>query len=579
MPINMGDAAVSAAKAVKNQLNLEGYNDTTIGMCPMIGKNDVEGQVFTLNNAKQMLDFASKTNYISLITFWSMNRDVLQANDNEGPLYAKSSIKQNLFDFINIFKNIQSTPTPVPTPMPSPVPTPVPTPNQQLVGTKLYGFEIVQDNNPEWVKIDNVTVGDTFDYQSYKSNDIGELLSTVSQDPNVKVLLYKWQSGEAYSKTNYNFTNTSDTKLNNGFTSFIKITNNNVDVNVPEVNVPSVTNKFVIWNKNKMQFELNNNKFVPVGYNAYWLGYTEQYTYPQKSEITQMFIMAQKMKATVIRSHTLGITSGQWNTLRKNDNTFNNAAWEPIDFAFQEANKYGIKLIIPFTDSYSYFHGHYGHWCDTRKVHKDTFFTDINVRNDFKKSINEWLNHTNQFTGIKIKDDPALMCIENGNELGNYRPSSTSVVKPTQEWLQDIHNYIKSIDKNHLILDGCDECLDNYNFNVISTDVFGAHFYWKDYNRLNTWIKKARSLNKPYIIGEYNLKYEESWYKDMETNGCHGTIMWSLYPNKNGIFGGDPIRHDDGFTINWIPSEMDKLVGLSNHFRRMQNLPTITNLN
>ena len=52
------------------------------------------------------------------------------------------------------------------------------------------------------------------------------------------------------------------------------------------------------------------------------------------------------------------------------------------------AKKYNIKLIVPLTDAYSYYHGSYGDFCSNRGLPKTEFWTNGNVRSDFKKFIN-----------------------------------------------------------------------------------------------------------------------------------------------------------------------------------------------
>jgi len=104
-------------------------------------------------------------------------------------------------------------------------------------------------------------------------------------------------------------------------------------------------------------FFFGSEKFVPVGFNAYWLGLDETYTYPSKYRIEEMFQVAQKMSATAIRAHTLGHSSGKSSSLRPYGNTLNAAAWNTIDYAFSMARKYNIRLITPLTDTYWWYNG------------------------------------------------------------------------------------------------------------------------------------------------------------------------------------------------------------------------------
>jgi mannan endo-1,4-beta-mannosidase len=339
---------------------------------------------------------------------------------------------------------------------------------------------------------------------------------------------------------------------------------------------------FVIFNSASNVFQLNGTKFVPVGFNAYWLGYTEKYAYPTNSQISEMFKAAKKMEATIIRSHTLGFSSGSSGSLRPNSNTLNNAAWKSIDYAFYQAKIYGIKLVCPLTDAYNYYHGNFGDFSKTRNVNKNDFWTDLNVRNDFKQYISDWLNHVNSYTKVAIKDSPELFIIELGNELGNIRNGAGSTSLPTYEWINDITNFIKSIDSNHLVMSGSDECLGSQtsnDFQVGSVDVFSGHFYWGDYSRMDYGANGAKSKGKSYIIGEYASTFGQDWFNAIESKpNVKGSIFWSMYPHGNGLPSGNRISHNDGFTMWYDSKSLPQLLLISNHFRRMRNLPVVNTL-
>jgi chitinase len=570
----MGQAAISAGKAVKRQLVAEGYPNTTVGLCPMIGKNDTANETFTLGNAKEMLDFAKSTDYISLISFWSMNRDITQTADGIGPLYANSSVKQDQYAFVNIFKSVfGQNINPITDGQKSPA-TAVPSVN--ILGKVVLGNTIIQDGKPNWLKIDGVAVGDTFNYMSYNSTDIGGLLDQVSGDPKVAALLYNWKTGDAYTKTGFDFSNGADTKLNPDFTSFI-VKDFKAPV-LPNIGSISISSDFVKWQNG--EFRLNGSKFVPVGLNCYFLGYTEWHNYPTKDQIEEIFIVTSKMKATVIRSHTLGSSNGHPKSLTPTSSTgFNNAAWDPIDYSFFIAKKYGIKLIIPLCDVYEYFHGSYGFFCKNRGVDKTKFWSDRNVINDFKAYITAYLNHVNPYTGVAIKDSPEIAMIELGNELGNIRPTAGSTSIPTESWTREITQHIKSIDKTHLVLDGCDEALSKSgSFNVKEIDVYTGHFYWLERDRIEYGANTSANLGKPYIIGEYSSKFGSDWYSYIESRpNIKGSIMWCLYCHEGGYCSGAKVPHNDGFTLHY-PEDSKELLLLTNHFRRMRGMSVVNNL-
>ncbi|KND03120.1 uncharacterized protein SPPG_02180 [Spizellomyces punctatus DAOM BR117] len=92
----MGGYAISAAQATYAQAQAAGLTTSKIGVTPMIGQNDVAGEVFRLEDAKQLVDWAKSVSWVAEISMWSVNRDTSKA----GPLYASSQLKQNDYDFV-----------------------------------------------------------------------------------------------------------------------------------------------------------------------------------------------------------------------------------------------------------------------------------------------------------------------------------------------------------------------------------------------------------------------------------------------------------------------------------------------
>ena len=337
---------------------------------------------------------------------------------------------------------------------------------------------------------------------------------------------------------------------------------------------------FVTYNNEMNKFQIDGNVFVPVGFNAYWLGYTEMYDYPTELQIDEIFDLAVLMKATVIRSHTLGFSSGSANSLRPFDNNLNSNAWGSIDYAFYKARETGIKLICPLTDAYAYYHGNYGDYSKTRGVSKDEFWTDQNVREDFKQYIYEWLTHVNRYTNEEIRESKELFVIELGNELGNYRPDATSTSIPPEEWIRDISSFIKMLDDKHFVLSGTDESLGSEisnDFSIDSLDMFSAHFYWDDYTRIDFGANNAYEKGKPYIIGEVSPWLDETFITNiLGRDKVNGMIFWNVYPHKNGV-GSEKVEHNDGYTL-YYPENKQELLKWSNYFRRAQDLEEINDI-
>ncbi|KAI9105312.1 glycoside hydrolase superfamily [Phlyctochytrium arcticum] len=103
----MGGYAISAAQATYQQAQSVGLTTTKIGICPMIGQNDVAGEIFRQEDAQQLLAWAQKTAWVAEIAMWSVSRDT----STKGPLYASSQITQKDYEFMSIFKAANVAPT------------------------------------------------------------------------------------------------------------------------------------------------------------------------------------------------------------------------------------------------------------------------------------------------------------------------------------------------------------------------------------------------------------------------------------------------------------------------------------
>lgn len=133
-PSDMGQNAINAGNNLFSQLKslLPAKSDSQlhamIGITPMIGINDINSEIFTEQNAQQLLAYAQQ-NQIGELAMWSEGRDKPCANPTGFASPSCSGISQQAFDFTNIFNPFSGvvTPPPPPTVTPTQTVTPVPT--------------------------------------------------------------------------------------------------------------------------------------------------------------------------------------------------------------------------------------------------------------------------------------------------------------------------------------------------------------------------------------------------------------------------------------------------------------------
>lgn len=108
-PDQMGANAIQAANSLFDQLKAlypaktDAQLWAMIGVTPMIGLNDVAPEVFTLNDAQMLINFAQQKQ-LALLAIWSMTRDK-QCPGNPTISATCSGVPQAQWDFTNLFKS------------------------------------------------------------------------------------------------------------------------------------------------------------------------------------------------------------------------------------------------------------------------------------------------------------------------------------------------------------------------------------------------------------------------------------------------------------------------------------------
>ena len=255
---------------------------------------------------------------------------------------------------------------------------------------------------------------------------------------------------------------------------------------------------------------------------------------------------------------------------------FDEELFQDLDKVIELATKHNVRLIIPFIDYWDWFGG-IKHFAALRGKSATEFWTDRELIEDFKQLIDYVINRTNSYTGVPYREDKAIMAWETGNELDDCPDS----------WTAEITDYIRSLDKNHLIIDGkygiSEASLDNPNVDIVSN-----HYYVDRghdiVGRVIADVELAKG-KKPFIIGEFNHKDTQIVKGVLETGiekGMAGALLWSLrYHSKDGGFyyHGEPSEPNNpcfnwpGFPSREVTGERDKLQFLRESAYRIRNCP------
>ena len=310
---------------------------------------------------------------------------------------------------------------------------------------------------------------------------------------------------------------------NNGFENFITASGNKLMDGQKEF-------RFISFNIPNLNFVEDEMAF----------GKPHAFGLPVSYEIEDAMNSVKQMGGQVIRLYTFPVKrSDEPANVPKyvtGPGEFDENSFLTMDSVLALANKTGVRLIVSFLNNWKWMGGR-PQYAEFRGKTEDDFWTDPQLIKDFEKTINYVINRTNTVTGVKYKDDKSILCWETGNELSC--PVS---------WTTEICRYIKSQDKNHLVMDGFnangnrevrEESVEDPNIDIIS-----SHHYETDPAEVIEHIKTNDSIingRKPYIIGEFGFLSTTAIShiidKIIANERISGALIWSLrYHRAEGGF-------------------------------------------
>ncbi|ESQ48947.1 hypothetical protein EUTSA_v10020842mg [Eutrema salsugineum] len=364
-----------------------------------------------------------------------------------------------------------------------------------------------------------------------------------------------------------------------------------------------------------LQFILNGKPFYANGFNAYWL------TYEATDPATRFKVTFALQNATIhglTIARTWGFHDGGYRALQTAPGSYNELAFQGLDFAIAEAKRLGIKMIITFVNNYSDFGGRkqYVDWAKSKGqsvTSEDDFYTNPLVKQFYKNHVKTIVNRVNTFTKVAYKDEPTIMAWELMNEPQCKADPSG---KTLTAWIREMAPYVKSLDSKHLLSTGLEgfygdsspkkkASLNPVAANVLGTDFIANHnidaidfasFHaypdsWfpnideksrSDYLRkwLEGHIEDAQNiLKKPLILGEFgkptttpgytqaqrdavfNATFDIIYASAQKGGPAAGALFWHLISDGMNNFkdGLSIVLSDKSSTVNIIGQQSRKL--------------------
>jgi len=277
---------------------------------------------------------------------------------------------------------------------------------------------------------------------------------------------------------------------------------------------------------------------------------------PDAFEIDDALGSIEQMGGQVVRMYALSVKKpGDPPELPRHilgPGQFNEDAFVVLDQVVAAAHRHRVRVIIPFIDQWSWWGGT-TELAGFRGKKPEEFWTDPQVIEDYKGVVAFVINRLNTVTGVRYRDDKAILAWETGNEL--HCPV---------EWTRQVAAYIKSLDSQHLVIDGAHRrTLEQSSLDDPSIDFVQTHHYEKDAREMIANIVASAKMakgKKPYHLGEFGFLSTAALSAVMDTvrdQKLAGALLWSLrYRTRDGGFywhhepaGGDYFKayHWPGF--------------------------------
>ncbi|WP_434644351.1 CBM35 domain-containing protein [Klebsiella sp. I138] len=216
----------------------------------------------------------------------------------------------------------------------------------------------------------------------------------------------------------------------------------------------------------------------------------------------------------------------------------NEKAMRVYDNMIAEADKQGLRLILPFIDHWWWWGGREQLAAFYHEKPEDFYRTDSKTYKAYLDVIRQVITRTNSVTGRAYYDEKAIMAWETGNELED---TTAAFLEQTAAW-------IKKWAPHQLVVDGTYKKINAFALNDPNVDIVSNHYYTNADNNHPQQVKAdltATGGRKVYMVGEFGL---------LDAKQLNAIMQSIVHTEVNGaqaagglIWGFRGHRHDGGF--------------------------------
>lgn len=284
----------------------------------------------------------------------------------------------------------------------------------------------------------------------------------------------------------------------------------------------------------------------------------------------------------------------------------NEKAFSQLDLVIHLAKQYGIKLIITFVNFWDAYGGvpMYLKYFNYDSSSYANFYQKEEVKSFYKEYVKYVISdHINSYTSQPYKEDDTILSWQLCNECRCPKEecgSSSEGFSVVTSWVEEMSEYVKSLDENHLVsfggegffdtnplsFDWCYNGAQGTNFpdvlNVKTIDYGTFHMYPEHWGKSLSsdwsiqWIKNhlqyQNRTKKPVVLEEFGITEKEKrveiytkWYNVLMEQDAAADHFWMLA----GRMADRKTKYpDDGYTIYKEDTEILKVI--SQHSNQMQ---------
>ena len=346
-------------------------------------------------------------------------------------------------------------------------------------------------------------------------------------------------------------------------------------------------------------FLLDGAPFRFGGTNCYYLHQQSHYM------IDNALDDASAMGLPVVRAWAFADGSGNsYTPLQPQPYTYDEAAFDSLDYAVWKAGRLGIRLVLPLTNNWPDYGGmaQYVTWFlglpdDSYGdgTNHDRFYTDEAIKKCYQAYARHVVQRRNRYTGLRYCDDPTIMAFELANEP---RSRSDKTGADLLAWIAEMSGYLKSLAPRQLVAVGdegfygdpgnSDYPYSNYegdrwkDFIALPAIDYGTvHLYPQGWGEnpsakpgtdpvawgtqwITDHLADGRAAGKPVVIEEFGLSVNAAegiadeaardagytaWTSTVESGGGAGDQFWVL---TSRIDDGSFYLDYDGYRVIWF---------------------------